>query len=214
MSSFLQAAPRCWLDAAEILRQPVPGRHELLWWSTLVQGLPDNPSQMLSQSKKVLEAFTRSSFPLSFTDMHHSLIALPVSSSFFLCVLSQAFPLVKSSLSLYPLLPREPEPMHTPCSVWTQDFALCSCLNSHLQCLITFLPPTQILPTLWTHHTSSMKSSLPTSYMDHRPILVLPDSHIFSGLLLSPVSRMLSIVFSPFSSSNIWGRGIGQIFPY
>lgn len=43
-------------------------------------------------------------------------------------------------------------------------------------------------------------------YMDHGPVLILSDLHIFAGLLLFPVSRLLRI----YLTSLIYEAGVGQ----
>lgn len=73
--------------------------------------------------------------------------------------------------------------------------ALCSCLKSHLQCRSHLSRLLKSYPFCGpsTNHTSSMKSSLPTGvYMDHGPILVLPDPHIFAGGSLKNVDMCLT----------------------
>ena len=134
----------------------------LAWFPVL--GFPNNLSQAYITLQGVLDAFTQPSFPLSFTELHHSLPASPASSSLFLGSLlgGSCNQILAVHLPSAPLA--EPEPTHIPCAFPAQDFALCSCLNSVPRCPVTSLPATQMPPILWTQHQSHLHEVFPACH--------------------------------------------------
>ena len=214
-----QAPPSQRPSAAEMPRQPVLGGMGLLWWLSLAWGLPDSLSQTYIHCGKVRDASTQASFPLCLTQGQTCIIiwwfSQPSPAPSYVLTGISSNQILAHSIPFWCLLLEEPELTHMPCSFLSQGFALCSCLNSHLQWMschifFTYSGPTHLVDTA---PITPPPWSLPCLPVLHGP-WACPHPPRFTYFCRSCVVFCFKDGEHIFGFPTIWEQGVRQTLPH